>query len=335
MHKDRDLQNIYSAPVDYISIILKAVKKFEKQPNRRDMIHDEMIHHLEKIRPNYTQDSLEAALTDWIYLGRFVGYRSIEWCQKTQKSYHKIEHPNWEGPLSYAFIAEDFQFFNKHKQPIYNDIDRISIDDIAYVEIRFRKQKNNKNYEVIPYYKDELNPAFCPVHAVLRICQRAIRLKVPEEEPVGVFYSTTGKYKNERCFLTADKVATLLQQVAATVFNLKKDDKSLKRWTSHSIRVTACNLLHRQGFSDTYIQAQLRWRSNAFLDYLRNTLYTAAKHTKALHIPLNNLPILTAARRTTTLPSGDTVHSNCPSGTPLQRLRGREEIEQVMHAGAA
>ena len=83
LHRDRNLPSPYSAPTDYISIILKAVKKFEKEPNRRAMIDDEMVHHIEKIRPNYDQDSIESALIDWIYLGRFVGYRSIEWCQTT------------------------------------------------------------------------------------------------------------------------------------------------------------------------------------------------------------------------------------------------------------
>ena len=108
MHKDRDLPSPYGAPVDYITIVLNAVKKFEKQKNRRDMIHDEMIHHMEKIHPQFNEDSLNAALIDWIYLGRFVGYRGIEWSQTTQQEYLKIEHPNWEGPASYVSLQMTF-----------------------------------------------------------------------------------------------------------------------------------------------------------------------------------------------------------------------------------
>jgi hypothetical protein len=298
------------------------------------MIHDEMTHYFEKIRPNYHPDSMEASLIDWIYLGRFVGYRAIEWCQKLQKEYLQITHSNWKGPTSYAFIAEDFQFFKGNKQPIY-DLTNISLDDIVYVTIRFRKQKNDQNGETVPYYRDFANPAFCPVHAALRIYQRAQRLEVPEEEPMGVYFCQKGKYKNQRCFITANQVATFLQSAARIVFKLKPNDKSIQRWTSHSIRVTACNLLHRQGFSDTYIQTRLRWRSNAFLAYLRNTLYTAAAHTKALHIPDNNLPRLTNEYTTITLSSGDIAITNSPSGRPLQRHREHEELEQVLHAGAA
>ncbi|KAL7526203.1 hypothetical protein ACHAXR_001374 [Thalassiosira sp. AJA248-18] len=250
------------------------------------------------------------------------------------QTYLKIDSPHWVGPLSYAFIAEDFRFLNNAKQEI-PVLSESSIDDIEYVNIRFRKQKSNRNYEVIPYYKDNVNPSFCPVRAALRIYQRAFRLQVPTEEPIGVFHCTTGKYTNQRCFLTATHVATFLQRVAQHVFNIKEGDKSLQRWTSHSLRVTACNLLHRQGFSDTYIQSRLCWRSNAFLDYLRNTLYHAADHTKALNTPHNNLPVITSRYESVTLPSGETIIQNSPSGPPLNRFREREELEQVLHAGAA
>ena len=335
LHTDRDLPSPHSgAPIDYITIVLKAVKKFEIQPNRREMIHDEMIYYLESIRSSYDPDSLEAALIDWIYLGRFVGYRSIEWCQTKQKDYHKIDHPNWEGPRSYAFIADDFQFYNALKQPIY-DLADAATSDISYFTLRFRKQKNDRNYELIPYYKDVNNPEFCAVEAAFRIMQRAARLDTPAEEPVGVYLSKKGKYANQRCFITSKQVASILQSVAAKVFKLNDTDKALNKWTSHSIRVTACNLLHRQGFSDTYIQTRLRWRSNAFLDYLRNTLYTAAAHTKALHIPKNNLPDLTTGYNTVAHPSGGTVFINSSSGVPIPRYRRHEEIEQVLHAGAA
>jgi hypothetical protein len=335
LYKDRDQPSPYGAPIDYISIVLKAVQKYEKQPNRRDMIHDEMIHHLASIHSSFHQDSLEAALIDWIYLGRFVGYRSIEWCQTKQQEYHKINHPNWEGPNSYAFIADDFQFYNVQKQPFY-DLTNVSLSDIAYFTLRFRKQKNNRNYELIPYNKDEVNPTFCAVGAAFRIRQRAIRLGVPPEEPIGVYFSTTGKYSQQRCFITAVQTASFLQSVAKTVFKLKVDDKSLRRWSSHSIRVTAANLLHRQGYSDTYIQSRLRWKSNAFLDYLRNTLYTASAHTKALHIPENNLPHLSTGYIAVTHPSGGTVLTNSPTtGTPIVRQREHEEIERVMYASAA
>ena len=334
LHKDRDLPSPYGAPHNYIGIVLDAVQKYEKVKDRRDMIHDEMIHHMASCQSSYHPDSLKAALLDWIYLGRFVGYRSIEWCQKTMLEYEKIVHPNWIGPDSYAFIAEDFQFYDNEKVHIV-DPTTTSLSNILYVLIRFRKQKNNQNYEIIPYFKDMTNPTFCPVHAALRIRHRAIRLGVPSNEPLAKFLCTTGQYKDKKCFITNDHVATYLRSIAQHVYKLKKNDKALKKWSAHSIRVTACNLLHRQGFSDTYIQTRLRWKSNAFLGYLRNTLYSAAAHTKALHIPDNNLPTLSTEYTSLKLPTGAIVVTNSTSGPPLPRYREQEELEKVLHAGAA
>ena len=74
-------------------MVLRAVKKYEKEPDRCNMIDNKMIQ-METICSQYQPESLEASLIDWIYLSRFVGYRSIEWCQKTMNDYKKIDHPN-------------------------------------------------------------------------------------------------------------------------------------------------------------------------------------------------------------------------------------------------
>ena len=69
----------------------------KKQQNSRDMTYGRIMHYMERIRFRYHPDSLEAS-------GCFVGYRSIEWCQKKQKDYKNTKYPNWDGPSSYAFI---------------------------------------------------------------------------------------------------------------------------------------------------------------------------------------------------------------------------------------
>ena len=201
--------------------------------------------------------------------------------------------------------------------------------------MRFRKQKNNQNYEIITYKEDLENPAFCPVSATLRIIQRACRLGVPKEEPVAVYMSAKGRYVNTRCFITNSHIEQFLRNTARVVYKIPKDDERLKRWLAHSIRITACNLLHRQGLSDSYIQTRLRWRSKAFLDYLRNTLYTSEAHTKALRIPDSNLPRLTDTLEKVTLPSGNQVKQNSEKSIPVRRKRGPEELEQVLMARAA
>ena len=136
MFRDRRLPSPYNADTNYITIVLDAIKKFEDQPNCREMIHDKMVYHIEAQQANWGPNSLEAALTNWLYLGRFAGCRSIEWCQRTQKACLKIDHPTWKGPESHALIGEDVLFHNSRKQLIPEPCD-VDPDNIDHTTMRF------------------------------------------------------------------------------------------------------------------------------------------------------------------------------------------------------
>ena len=64
----KDAQSTNS-DTDYIKIVLKALRKYEKKKDHRKIIPDEMHRHMEAKRASLHQDSLEAALFDWFYLG--------------------------------------------------------------------------------------------------------------------------------------------------------------------------------------------------------------------------------------------------------------------------
>ena len=244
LHVDRRLPSPHQAGINYITIVLKAVQQFEKQPNPRDMAHAKMVYHTQASRSHNTVNSVEDALADWVYLGHFVGFRGIEWCQTTHHRYLEIDHPNWLGLKSYAFVAEDLKFFTNAKQQV-NTLTPTSVITIVYVIMRFCKQKNDRNYEVIPYYRDETNLTFCPIVAAIQIRLCSIRLHLKPDEPLGVFCYRRGKHSGLRCYITNQHIAMYLQSIAMPVFHLKPNNKILNCWTSHSICViTACNLLH-------------------------------------------------------------------------------------------
>ena len=69
LFRDERLPSPCNADTGYTTTVLDAIKKFEHQPNCREMIHDKMVHHIEAQRANWGPDSLEAALTNWLYLG--------------------------------------------------------------------------------------------------------------------------------------------------------------------------------------------------------------------------------------------------------------------------
>ena len=72
------------------------------------------------------------------------------------------------------------------------------------------------------------------------------------------------------------------------------DPLELSKYLAHSLRVTAAVLLHQAQKDPEYIKIRLRWVSNAFQEYLRNTETIMKQHVKALRpdsllIQLGNL----------------------------------------------
>ena len=64
LYTDRNAKSPYCVDVDYITMVLKAVRKYESMKRRRDMIHDKMAHLMEADRPSWDDNSLCAALDD-------------------------------------------------------------------------------------------------------------------------------------------------------------------------------------------------------------------------------------------------------------------------------
>ena len=79
----------------------------------------------------------------------------------------------------------------------------------------------------------------------------------------------------------------MLCTVAQHVYDINPTTKTgqhdLSMWTSHSLRIGACIILHNAGFTDEQIQRLLRWHSRAFTEYLRNLAALAAKQTYAIN----------------------------------------------------
>lgn len=290
--------NPRNSPIDYVTILLDAVHKYEGVKRRREMIYDDMFHDMLAHARLRDPDGREAAILDWLILSRYTGFRAEEYCQKATKRYEEVDVPPrlWEGERTKAFIASDFEFFDERYRPLSDITTHTDISSVRYVRIRWRWQKNLDHGECIPYERDLDSPAFCPVRAALRIYQRALRLDVRALHPIGVFRraSAAGGVPGTRYqFLRGrEDIQAFIRASAARVFGLSSKDPALTNWTSHSPRVTACNLLHRQNVSDSYIQQRLRWRSDAFKVYLRNNVYSAARHRQALLITPANLPTL-------------------------------------------
>ncbi|KAL3790760.1 hypothetical protein HJC23_010039 [Cyclotella cryptica] len=280
LHKDRQLLPPTSAPINYISIMTDAVQKWALLPNRRECIHDGMFLHILQTRASHHVDSFHSVATDWSLLGRYTGFRKSEWCQDSPRCFHCITDPLWGNrPDSIAVIAEDFTLKDNNglRVPVTLSTKPSSVH---FAKLHIRYQKNQDNYQVLTFSAAKGNSISCPVHAILRILQRGLRLGLPANHPAAIVANTSDP--RGFSFITGSLFTLWLQAITCTVYHLKKGNPTIPKWGTHSIRVTATNLLHRAQFSSSFIKNRLRWRSNTFQMYLRNTFHMADKHSCAL-----------------------------------------------------
>ena len=138
-----------------------------------------------------------------------------------------------------------------------------SDDTPDMVSLTWRFQKNSQNGQKIPLVKDDRHPNLCPVRAAVCIKQRAIRHnQTSPDQPVAFFIA-----RQKQCYLTGDVLKKAFQASAKEVEGIDDPDL-LSRFSAHSIRVTAANLLHGAGKSPLYIQLRCRWQSQTFMMYL-------------------------------------------------------------------
>ena len=243
------------------------------------MITDDMTRWLIAEAAKEGPDSSTRAIVDWILLGRYSGFRASEWSQTTQKDYARIEH--WPGKPARAFTRPDFGFLADNERHLSDD--ELSEDLIRYLSILWRIQKNGQNGQKVTFGDDTEDPAYSATRAGFRIYRRSQRLGMKDHEPMAVFKNNHGKVR----YIVDTMVNDLLRDAASATLNLKRNHPEIQLWSTHSIRVTAANLLYRQQLSDQYIMKRLRWISNAFLVYLRNTIHSADAHSKAISIKLS------------------------------------------------
>ena len=74
-------------------------------------------------------------------------------------------------------------------------------------------------------------------------------------------------------------ISTKMRELAKSVYNIQ-DKKDLDRWSSLSLRVGACQILYATGYHAFEIKALLRWKSDSFIDYLRDIAWMARKRNE-------------------------------------------------------
>ena len=142
LHIDRGLPNPHVVDMHYIKVMTNALKKYETVPKRKEMISDSMFHYIAHLASRASEDSLVHALTDWIVLGCYTGFRKSEWCSDNQDTYATIDDPNWgDRPNALPTIVEDFTFATATGRRIH-DVHATPNGIVTFTTLCFRKQKN-------------------------------------------------------------------------------------------------------------------------------------------------------------------------------------------------
>ena len=186
-------------------------------------------------------------------------------------------------------VPDDFRILTKDRRHLAGlDILTVPINQISSMWAKWRWQKNNQLGEEKKFMVNPNPDGYCYPSAVYRSLQRFSRLigkeprMDPAHTPLSVYWSPQAKVVK---LITAYDIETFMRRLAVVVYNLHpvKDADHIKKWSSHSLRVGAVVVLHSMGFSPLDIQWILRWKSTAFMMYLRNVAILSERQNKALN----------------------------------------------------
>lgn len=263
----------FGARSHFLEKVMREYKRWEAMPNRREPVTIPMIQYMYQHRGNI--DSITHALYDWNVIGHYLGLRLSEWAQVKPDSHI----PMAPDGLPFAFTFHDMVFFSHDKSRIVQrfNIALRNLRYIATVQFRWRYQKNGDNGQLIDLARDLNRSWMCPVLAAIRIRERARKYNDTPNCPLAI------AVKRKHCQLIYKfDIDHILQKTAKAVYSLT-DPNDIKKFTTHSIRVGAAVSLHSAGKSGSYIKIRLRWRSDTFLLYLRNTTTLALQHVAAIN----------------------------------------------------
>ena len=272
-----------SALAPVIAKVIAEQKRWEMVPNRHEPFTVEMHLAIADIAAARQDDCcLEAAMANWTLCNLYAGCRGIEWAQtqlahRSVGTYHKNRFKN-----AYAFTLTDVLCFTINSSPLTFAQALANPTLVEKIKLRFEEQKNGENGEWKLFTRNHDKTNLCFVSNFLSILARHKRLtNSSPSQPLSVYQGPDGKVYN----ITTVDIDSLLRLAASKVFKLDPvtHRATLQLWSSHSLRVGACTLLYSKGFSEMEIKYLLRWKSDAFMTYLRNLAVTSRRQNTAIN----------------------------------------------------
>jgi hypothetical protein len=243
------------------------------------------------IAAQFPPDGKINALMNAMEQGYCAGYRLSEFAQhagRTDPMNPALNHLVSATMRTRALVPNDFRIYTDgYRRAVGLNILNYLLLEIERMLAQFRTQKNGSHGEEKLFCRNPNLEGFCYVTSVYHSLERFKRLQVldprldPAVTPLTVYWDDQTETVK---LLDSKDIATFMQRLACSVYHLNPvaDAAEVRKWGVHSLRVGACVTLHAMGFSVLDIQWLLRWRSTAFMVYLRNIACLAVRHYEAL-----------------------------------------------------
>jgi hypothetical protein len=251
-----------------IKEVIDEVIRWEKVPDRREPFTIEMWKYLFSLRGSCASDGIIDCITDWAACGLYGGFRKTEWAQ--DESHAALANPQLDiHSVPKAFGLADIVWKTANSVRLTLQDALLDEGSVGRILLTFKAQKNGDNGAARLFTRNTGFIPMCFIRNLLRIVKRFIRfIGADSDKPLCICQNSLGKLH----YITSNDINYVFRLAASAVYKLDPaaDAKSLGLWSSHSLRVGACVILHAMGFTDVQIMWLLRWNSNAFMTYLRN-----------------------------------------------------------------
>ena len=139
------------------------------------------------------------------------------------------------------------------------------LEKASSVSITFEDQKNGEKMETVTQFRNNTN--FCPVAIWSRIISRILSYPTASANtPVDAIH-IGGKLYGITSEIMRDKIRNILDEIGEDVLGFPSSDAG-----THSIRSSFAMLLLLNGEIESIIMKKGRWKSDAFLRYIREQI---------------------------------------------------------------
>jgi len=253
--------------------LLKDQKSYESVAGRRARLPDKV---LEKMRELSLDDDPHGfRRVAWLFtnVGRYAGLRIQEYGMDRHDVIKYYVLPDGTKVMR-AFAVKDLLFYDEDGV-LFSGLPA-NRESVEAVGLFFEIQKNRQNRQTQKFARERLFPEYCCAASVMEIVENAYFLGAQPDSPACLY-----RDGESTKFLTGNDMTDYFRFVTQLTFpNIS--DAELRLISSHSVRVTAVNLLHEAGKDGAYIKLRLRWLSDCYLIYLRNTDIIMVQHNAAL-----------------------------------------------------